>query len=126
MDASTTALALGLAFALIVSFAALGAGIWALLRPRDELGRIHKRVLELGALRAEWEEYRSNLDSIVKRLVRFSKVAELGQERKDGESPGRPHPGGAGGPGLLPGRRRSLSLTELTGGSNAARDDRTG
>lgn len=76
MTASTVLIALGTATAGLLSLAAIGLALYALGRPQRELVGIQRKLTDLGGLRAEWEDYRSMLDSLTKRMNRVQKIEE--------------------------------------------------
>lgn len=98
MTASTVLLALGTATAGLLSLAALGLALYALGRPQRELVGIQRKLADLGGLRAEWEDYRSMLDSLTKRMNRLKVIEEKRAEPT-------PEP--------VNGRRRSLTFQEV-------------
>lgn len=98
----------GAAFATLVSLAAVGLAIFALTRPQRDLVRLTARVGDLSSLRTEWQDTLAALDSMNKRSAR---LARLEESRASAPAPAPAAP--------ADGRRRTLSLAEVTGRKEA-------
>lgn len=98
----------GTAFSCLVSLAAVAIAIFALTRPQRDLVRLTARVGDLSSLRTEWQDTLAALDSMNKRSARLAKIessrAEQPQQQQLVETNGR---------------RRTLSLAEVTGRKEA-------
>lgn len=106
MNPETLYVALGTTISLVVSLGAAGISLFALLRPGREYHRLQARVSDLASLRSEWQDTLTALDSINRRNERLVKREQRQQELA---AEGHELPAASG-------RRRTLSLTEITNG----------